>query len=149
MYPAAMLDQNQFRNEPGSADAYYAFLPQSFVCVHVTGEIKAVIKACRIWINIFPDNNDPKNIRGWKMNRRPVMWGNLSEMRASGGFSVLFFCVSVHLFQCSWLKTTQHADTVPEYASFQFSWRPSGSQLRGERRLLMTMHDVESSAPIH
>lgn len=43
-----MLDQNQFRNEPGSADAYYAFLPQSFVCVHVTVEIKAVIKACHI-----------------------------------------------------------------------------------------------------
>lgn len=51
-----------------------------------------------------------KNIRGCRMSKQPVMWGKPIEVRTWGVF-LFSCCVSIHPLQCSWLKTTQHADT--------------------------------------
>lgn len=81
-----------------------------FVCFHVTVKIKGGIKGWSIWVNIFLVNRNTKTseVAEWASSlwcgENPLNWEH-------GEFFLFSCCVSIHPLQCSWLKTTQHADT--------------------------------------
>lgn len=90
-----------------------------------------------------------KNIRGCRKNKRPVIQGNLNEMRASGGsfIRLLCFCSSLSVLLIKDNMACWH--TVPDYPLSQFTHDLGCPQSTEAPWLLMTMPYVDSTAPLH